>query len=1081
MAVLVLLLALLSGSAAAAPGGQVLRLDGTSGFASVQGPLPDLTAMTIEVWVLLRPAEPSAVGVIYMDGTPGWAGDVILNLTAGTIGICANKNMSYLNNEEDRLPVGRDLRGRWHHLAWTMAPDHSTLYVDGGVVAEVESRGSNVGSHMAQPLLGRGDDERGNPWRYFAGCMDEFRLWSRVLTAAEVNQAMAAAPPDTAGLVLRYDFEGDGEVADRSGHGYNARLVGGAARADVAAVPVEPPVPADSVVTVGTVPPAERSPLPAAVGTGAPTGTVPVQVTAPPPEAVRVDSAAIPAGAWSRPFAQDPTARLALPFERVRAAVAAGLGADLQSLRLVAVTAAGDLYLAAQTPTTDFLGTATQQVYVWRSADRGRSWQLLLHQTTDNACNYDQQVRAAALHPDGGVFLGTADGLYLDDRKVALPPQATAVAALHRSADGHYLFMATDELTTRCEWPTNTYSVKGLYRARLDRDSLAWEDLTDRQVLSMASITAVGCDPADPEVVYFGRHGSWYRTRVATAAQLGWRQVRKTALPPYLGRQGTLADPQPLLRVQPGYAAGWTPRDADMRYAWRGLATGWEGLIYASYRGEFSHLVNEGYLGSRDGGVTWTGAGGRGGFTNADLDPMVWAADARGVVPLSASALTGKEGVGGSPWTVDPLDPLSLYAAMGGRGVIYRSVDRGGWQRQGQGLPPTLTMSGLSVDSLGVLYVGQGQQALARRVAEHVVRVASVQVDSLLQRTRTAVVTAQLTAWPTATAPLPADLEVRLLPRATGTWSAMRDDGVAPDRVAGDGTWTASFVVAAEEAYGSDGVVVAAQVHDRPFTQASQRQGYRVVPAEAQAIYTDEPGPFWRCVGGDSADATSTERAWKGQRSVRVLGELTCSWQGEGLLPYGRTLDLWAYTEVAGARLAIEAVPAEATPRLAAGAWTHVVVPAELLYAEPARTGYNAAPTPALIGAVHFRATTPVWLDEVRLTVPRGGAPTAVLGPAAEVTWPGLRLLPAFPNPANGGVEVTFRLPVTATVRLDLYDALGQRVRVLVDGQLLAAGEHRSVWDGRDDGGHELASGVYLARLHVAGMPPQTGRLVRVR
>ena len=66
----------------------------------------------------------------------------------------------------------------------------------------------------------------------------------------------------------------------------------------------------------------------------------------------------------------------------------------------MAATAAGDLYLAAQTPTTDFLGTATLQAYLWRSADRGHTWELLLHQTTGNACSYDQQVRAAALHPD---------------------------------------------------------------------------------------------------------------------------------------------------------------------------------------------------------------------------------------------------------------------------------------------------------------------------------------------------------------------------------------------------------------------------------------------------------------------------------------------------------------------------------------------------------------------------------------------------------------------------------------------------------------------------------------------------------
>ncbi|MFA6111468.1 MAG: LamG-like jellyroll fold domain-containing protein [Candidatus Latescibacterota bacterium] len=1081
MRVLLLFLLLLS-SAASAQSGKVLRLDGTSGYASLQGPLPDLTEMTIELWVLFRPADVSASSVIYMDGTPGWANDVILNMTSGTIGICANKSMSWLNHENNRLPVGRDLRGRWHHLAWVMAPGHSTLYVDSGVIAQLDERGSNVGGHALRPSLGRGDDERGNPWQYFPGCMDEFRIWSRTLTAAEVTRAMTAASQDTAGLVLWYDFEGEGDVVDRSGHGYGASLVGGAERADVAAVPVEPPVPADSVVTIGTVLPAAQSPLPAAVGPGAPAGPVPALVTPPPAEAVRIDSAAIPPGAWSSPFAQNPEGLLALPFDQVATAVAAGLGGSVQSLRLLAATAAGALYLAAQTPAAEILGARTLQVYVWRSTDRGRTWELLLHQATGNACRYDQQVRAATLHPDGRVFLGTADGLYLDDRKVVVPPQATDVAALHVSPDGRYLFVATNELTTLCEWPTNTYSVQGLYRARLDGDSLAWDDLTDRQVLSIPPIARVGCDPADPEVVYFGSHAGWYRARAATAAQMGWRQVAEADLPPYLAYQGTLADPRPFLRVQQGYAANWTPRSPiDMRYGWGGLAAGWEGFIYAPYRGEYSHLVEEGYLGSRDGGVTWTGAGGRGGFTGADLDPMVWAADARGVVQLSASALTGKEGSGGSPWNVDPLDPLCLYAAMRGRGVVYVSPNRGGWERRGQGLPPTLTVAGLGVDSLGVLYVRTASQALARRVAERVVRVARVQVDSLLSRGQTAVATAHLVPWPPPAVSLPAGLEVRLLPFDAGSWREMRDDGVAPDRAAGDGTWTASFVVGADQAFGCDGVIVAAQVRDRPSTRASQRQGYRVVPADAHEIYTDAPGPGWRCVDGNSADTTSTERALKGQRSLRVLGEVTCAWQGEGLHPYGRTLDLWAYSEGAGARLTIEDVPAAAVPALAAGVWTHLVVPAELLYAEPTRAGYGDRPSPALIGALHFRATSPVWLDEVCLTVLQGSPATVVAEAQPELRPIGLRLLPAFPNPANGGVVVPFRLPAAVAVQLEVYDALGQRVRVLVDGEVLPAGEHRVLWDGRDTGGRTLASGVYLVRLRTAGMPPQTGRVVLVR
>jgi len=49
-------------------------------------------------------------------------------------------------------------------------------------------------------------------------------------------------------------------------------------------------------------------------------------------------------------------------------------------------------------------------------------------------------------------------------------------------------------------------------------------------------------------------------------------------------------------------------------------------------------------------------------------------------------------------------------------------------------------------------------------------------------------------------------------------------------------------------------------------------------------------------------------------------------------------------------------------------------------------------------------------------------------------------------------------------VQLSVYALTGQRVRTLVDG-VLAVGMHASVWDGRDDSGRAVASGMYLLRL----------------
>ena len=73
-------------------------------------------------------------------------------------------------------------------------------------------------------------------------------------------------------------------------------------------------------------------------------------------------------------------------------------------------------------------------------------------------------------------------------------------------------------------------------------------------------------------------------------------------------------------------------------------------------------------------------------------------------------------------------------------------------------------------------------------------------------------------------------------------------------------------------------------------------------------------------------------------------------------------------------------------------------------------------------------------------------------------------LHPAYPNPFNAEVALSFDLPQEASVSLVLYDALGRPVRRLVDGPL-AAGRYRFVWDGRDLSGRVVASGIYFYRL----------------
>ncbi len=83
------------------------------------------------------------------------------------------------------------------------------------------------------------------------------------------------------------------------------------------------------------------------------------------------------------------------------------------------------------------------------------------------------------------------------------------------------------------------------------------------------------------------------------------------------------------------------------------------------------------------------------------------------------------------------------------------------------------------------------------------------------------------------------------------------------------------------------------------------------------------------------------------------------------------------------------------------------------------------------------------------------------------------------PNPFRGQTALRFEAP-TGTVRLEIVDLGGRRVRTLIQGSI-RGGVTDALWDGRDDSGHEVGSGVYMARLQGAGGTTRTEKLVLLR
>ncbi len=88
-------------------------------------------------------------------------------------------------------------------------------------------------------------------------------------------------------------------------------------------------------------------------------------------------------------------------------------------------------------------------------------------------------------------------------------------------------------------------------------------------------------------------------------------------------------------------------------------------------------------------------------------------------------------------------------------------------------------------------------------------------------------------------------------------------------------------------------------------------------------------------------------------------------------------------------------------------------------------------------------------------------------------------LAPARPNPVSGTTEIRYQLPTEGPVHIRVYNVAGQVVKTLVDSKQ-EVGYKSVTWDGRNDRGERVGSGVYLYRME-AGSFTGTRKMVVVR
>jgi hypothetical protein len=72
-----------------------------------------------------------------------------------------------------------------------------------------------------------------------------------------------------------------------------------------------------------------------------------------------------------------------------------------------------------------------------------------------------------------------------------------------------------------------------------------------------------------------------------------------------------------------------------------------------------------------------------------------------------------------------------------------------------------------------------------------------------------------------------------------------------------------------------------------------------------------------------------------------------------------------------------------------------------------------------------------------------------------------LKLLQNYPNPFNPSTWISFTVPRLSNIKLEIYDLLGRKVRTLTKVQF-SAGSHEIEWNGLDDDGKSVGSGIYI-------------------
>jgi hypothetical protein len=159
--------------------------------------------------------------------------------------------------------------------------------------------------------------------------------------------------------------------------------------------------------------------------------------------------------------------------------------------------------------------------------------------------------------------------------------------------------------------------------------------------------------------------------------------------------------------------------------------------------------------------------------------------------------------------------------------------------------------------------------------------------------------------------------------------------------------------------------------------------------------------------------------------------------------------------------------------------------PTTLLQNNSDNFGHLSAPLAAATNATGLLVvgsnvtTDDLWHAKINFGAPKNAALAAELQRQREAAIDNFTAAQVYPNPFNPVTTIKFAVQAPATVKLQIFNMKGELVRTLADGEL-SRGLYEKRWNGHDDTGRQVASGLYFYRLQI-GAKVLNGRMQMVK